>query len=126
MHPLSRQWSTGEMVEWSITVVLKTTVPRGTGGSNPSLSAESSMSNIVELFFLRSDQSIFFNGLDCKWNRNRLIFSSYVHKQPFVRWRQSPVVFAKVCNRQNIQTLHQRLLPVSKIKLLPSFFNVIY
>ena len=34
----------GEMVEWSITVVLKTTVPRGTGGSNPSLSAKSSMS----------------------------------------------------------------------------------
>ena len=31
--------STGEMVEWSITVVLKTTVLRGTGGSNPSLSA---------------------------------------------------------------------------------------
>ena len=29
----------GEMVEWSITVVLKTTVPRGTGGSNPSPSA---------------------------------------------------------------------------------------
>ena len=29
------------MVEWSITVVLKTTVPRGTGGSNPALSAES-------------------------------------------------------------------------------------
>ena len=28
------------MVEWSITVVLKTTVPRGTGGSNPSLSAK--------------------------------------------------------------------------------------
>ena len=25
MHPLSRQKSTGEMVEWSITVVLKTT-----------------------------------------------------------------------------------------------------
>ena len=27
------------MVEWSITTVLKTVVPRGTGGSNPSLSA---------------------------------------------------------------------------------------
>ena len=27
------------MVEWSITAVLKTAVPRGTGGSNPSLSA---------------------------------------------------------------------------------------
>ncbi len=34
---------TGEMVEWSITVVLKTTVPRGTGGSNPSLSAAKSL-----------------------------------------------------------------------------------
>ena len=37
--PAFGQTSTGEMVEWSITVVLKTTVPRGTGGSNPSLSA---------------------------------------------------------------------------------------
>ena len=36
-HPLSLQF--GEMVEWSITTVLKTVVPRGTGGSNPSLSA---------------------------------------------------------------------------------------
>ena len=34
--------TTGEMVEWSITVVLKTTVLRGTGGSNPSLSADKS------------------------------------------------------------------------------------
>ena len=32
--------STGEMVEWSITAVLKTAVLRGTGGSNPSLSAQ--------------------------------------------------------------------------------------
>ena len=31
--------SFGEMVEWSITTVLKTVVLRGTGGSNPSLSA---------------------------------------------------------------------------------------
>ena len=31
--------SSGEMVEWSITAVLKTAVLRGTGGSNPSLSA---------------------------------------------------------------------------------------
>ncbi len=39
------------MVEWSITPVLKTGVLRGTGGSNPSLSAKSSMRNIVGLFF---------------------------------------------------------------------------
>ena len=37
----SRQNKTfGEMVEWSITTVLKTVVLRGTGGSNPSLSAK--------------------------------------------------------------------------------------
>lgn len=30
---------TGEMAEWSIAAVLKTVVLRGTGGSNPSLSA---------------------------------------------------------------------------------------
>ena len=50
LHPLSKlaiatpqsyyRWeSIGEMVEWSITTVLKTVVLRGTGGSNPSLSA---------------------------------------------------------------------------------------
>ena len=31
--------SIGEMAEWSIAAVLKTAVPQGTGGSNPSLSA---------------------------------------------------------------------------------------
>ena len=30
----------GEMAEWSNAAVLKTVVPRGTGGSNPSLSAK--------------------------------------------------------------------------------------
>ena len=35
----SHPTESGEMVEWSITTVLKTVVPRGTGGSNPSLSA---------------------------------------------------------------------------------------
>ena len=32
--------SFGEMAEWSIAAVLKTVVLRGTGGSNPSLSAQ--------------------------------------------------------------------------------------
>ncbi len=41
------------MVEWSITVVLKTTVPRGTGGSNPSLSAKNprNLLKISRFFF---------------------------------------------------------------------------
>ena len=47
----------GEMVEWSITVVLKTTVPRGTGGSNPSLSAQDEQSERVALFVFRRDRA---------------------------------------------------------------------
>ena len=38
----------GEMVEWSITTVLKTVVPRGTGGSNPSLSALGTLNRPIE------------------------------------------------------------------------------
>ena len=34
------------MVEWSITVVLKTTVLQGTGGSNPSLAAKSDVTSL--------------------------------------------------------------------------------
>ena len=34
-----RNKSTGEMAEWSIAAVLKTVELRGSGGSNPSLSA---------------------------------------------------------------------------------------
>ena len=40
----------GEMVEWSITAVLKTAVPRGTGGSNPSLSANKGVNQQVMRF----------------------------------------------------------------------------
>ncbi len=36
---ISDSLTTGEMAEWSNAVVLKTIVPKGTGGSNPSLSA---------------------------------------------------------------------------------------
>ena len=42
------------MVEWSITTVLKTVVLRGTGGSNPSLSAnrlQKDFTKVVNLAF---------------------------------------------------------------------------
>ena len=38
------------MVEWSITAVLKTAVPRGTGGSNPSLSAIRGINQVITRF----------------------------------------------------------------------------
>ncbi len=44
LHPLNETTAFnlhfGEVAEWSIAPVLKTDVPRGTGGSNPSLSAK--------------------------------------------------------------------------------------
>ena len=40
------------MVEWSITAVLKTAVLRGTGGSNPSLSAEKRAAKVARFFLL--------------------------------------------------------------------------
>ncbi len=39
------------MAEWSIAPVLKTGVPRGTGGSNPSFSAEKKESNRFLFFY---------------------------------------------------------------------------
>ena len=46
-----RPFKQGEMVEWSITTVLKTVVLRGTGGSNPSLSAKKEKFEAGFLFF---------------------------------------------------------------------------
>ena len=37
--PFYFHFTYGEMAEWSNAAVLKTVVPKGTGGSNPSLSA---------------------------------------------------------------------------------------
>ena len=48
-----RNKSTGEMAEWSIAAVLKTVELRGSGGSNPSLSAtESCKSQDLRDFFI--------------------------------------------------------------------------
>ena len=55
--PLQRFWrkallkgSFGEMAEWSIAAVLKTVVLRGTGGSNPSLSAAKGVNQVITRF----------------------------------------------------------------------------
>ena len=39
----------GKVVEWSITAVLKTAVLRGTGGSNPSLSARNLKEEFLQI-----------------------------------------------------------------------------
>ncbi len=41
LHTLSKKREFGEMAEWSIAAVLKTVEVRASGGSNPSLSAQS-------------------------------------------------------------------------------------
>ena len=42
--------TTGEMAEWSIAAVLKTVELRGSGGSNPSLSAIKGVNQVVTRF----------------------------------------------------------------------------
>ena len=53
--PVKKRTTLGKMVEWSITPVLKTGVPRGTGGSNPSLSA-------IALRLVEFSQPVFYFG----------------------------------------------------------------
>ena len=54
LHPLNETTAfnllNGEVAEWSIAPVLKTDVPRGTGGSNPSLSAKRKADRNSNLF----------------------------------------------------------------------------
>ncbi len=45
--------TTGEMAEWSNAAVLKTVVPQGTGGSNPSFSAKETHNNCYGFFILK-------------------------------------------------------------------------
>lgn len=55
LHSLNRGNKSGEVVEWSITAVLKTVELRGSGGSNPSLSARNNMKEADskgQLFFI--------------------------------------------------------------------------
>ena len=54
------------MVEWSITAVLKTAVLRGTGGSNPSLSAKP-MKEVKKLasFFVDLQRGFLSDHLSC-------------------------------------------------------------
>ena len=47
-----RAYTLGEVAEWSIAPVLKTDVLRGTGGSNPSLSAANEEQQKLFLVFL--------------------------------------------------------------------------
>ena len=54
----------GEMAEWSIAAVLKTVVLRGTGGSNPSLSAESKTKDFTKAF-KKSFKAPYISWLRC-------------------------------------------------------------
>ena len=50
LHSLNWGNKFGEVVEWSITAVLKTVELRGSGGSNPSLSAIKGVNQVVTRF----------------------------------------------------------------------------
>ena len=74
----------GEMVEWSITTVLKTVVPRGTGGSNPSLSAKSCKSKDLQDFLFCTLGMTLSNGCKSIVSRkswNYIAKSKGVHRE---------------------------------------------
>jgi hypothetical protein len=60
------------MAEWSIAAVLKTVVPRGTGGSNPSLSADNKCNqlkkNTIAVFFFSFSQHLVNERLPQKFH----------------------------------------------------------
>ena len=72
-----REDNTGEVVEWSITAVLKTVELKGSGGSNPSLSAEKGVTGICSAFFNnRVTKSVtkivvrhFLTQRKCRWSQ---------------------------------------------------------
>ena len=79
------------MVEWSITAVLKTAVLRGTGGSNPSLSAESCKSKDLQDFSLYarhflSSLLLETSSLKAIWQSSHIMYSHpcfvLKHKNP--------------------------------------------
>ena len=58
----------GEVVEWSITAVLKTVELRGSGGSNPSLSAKGTKESAPSLL-----ECGFFGLIDILGDKNAVI-----------------------------------------------------
>ena len=75
LHPLNETTAfnllIGEVAEWSIAPVLKTDVLKGTGGSNPSLSAAKGVNQVVTRFtpfFTPKNQGwVYFLGLNVKF-----------------------------------------------------------
>ena len=54
------------MAEWSIAAVLKTVVLKGTGGSNPSLSAKHKLNFSVQVYLSKEIEFLFCTG--CLWH----------------------------------------------------------
>ena len=100
----------GEMVEWSITVVLKTTVPRGTGGSNPSLSAKRKSKGF--LFFCFSYTLVFVAFLSGVFNYpSKGIMCYYMSVRNKEICLSACLVFVNLC----FSTLFQLLMPSSSL-----------
>ena len=59
----------GEMAEWSNAAVLKTVVPLGTGGSNPSLSANKNNCPLRGIFIFGQLPNLFSNWKEIRMMR---------------------------------------------------------
>jgi hypothetical protein len=79
----------GEMAERSNAVVLKTIVPQGTGGSNPSLSAMDEKPRVCEAFFFNPSEVYFGKELKKKPSR-RVADWLLIHEALPLGWRSNP------------------------------------
>ena len=68
------------MAEWSIAPVLKTDVLRGTGGSNPSLSARNKRTEVLLFCFIASRELA--HGLDREQNKENAAAFLFLAKEP--------------------------------------------
>ena len=70
----------GEVAEWSIAPVLKTDVLRGTGGSNPSLSARNKRTEVLLFCFIASRELA--HGLDREQKAQRKKLRDFIFRTP--------------------------------------------
>ena len=108
MHPIF-----GEMAEWSIAAVLKTVELRGSGGSNPSLSARKNkgVHNGLLLFFMRRHRAFSPHGREFLSRFARTIITYLTHSaRTIITSASAFVIFESLSLRRKNKGVHDGLL----------------
>ena len=87
-HLIWHNKNPGEVAEWSIAPVLKTDVLKGTGGSNPSLSARNQEQRKLLLILFYVDTGSLLTSRHIKQNqhKHRQVVADFLHRSPKQGW----------------------------------------